>query len=258
MNLRRRILEYLKGRGDSRLGDGYNYIFQGLQQQSHQRLNAQEVMAALWQLLSEGLVYLDYTQPAPSNWAWVLTERGLRAARSTEYEPNDPQEYLRTLKERIPQLDELVLLYAEEALGAYNSRCYLASSVMLGVASERAFQLLAEAFASWLPGSEAKRFRETFDNPRTQYVVKFAEFRKRIEPHKGDLPPEFADSMALTLDSVLDLLRITRNEAGHPTGRLIDEGEAYINLQMFGRYLEKLYGLIGALTSGPHPHGTGM
>jgi hypothetical protein len=49
--------------------------------------------------------------------------------------------------------------------------------------------------------------------------------------------------MALTLDSVLDLLRITRNEAGHPTGRRVDSNEAYINLQMFGRYLTKLYDL---------------
>jgi hypothetical protein len=49
--------------------------------------------------------------------------------------------------------------------------------------------------------------------------------------------------MALTLDSVLDLLRINRNEAGHPTGRKVDRDEAYINLQMFARYLQKLYAL---------------
>lgn len=49
--------------------------------------------------------------------------------------------------------------------------------------------------------------------------------------------------MSLTLDSVLDLLRITRNEAGHPTGRVVDRDEAFINLQMFARYLKKLYQL---------------
>lgn len=46
--------------------------------------------------------------------------------------------------------------------------------------------------------------------------------------------------MSLSLDSVLDLLRVARNDAGHPTGRFIDRGEAYINLQMFARYLDTL------------------
>lgn len=47
--------------------------------------------------------------------------------------------------------------------------------------------------------------------------------------------------MALTFDAVLDLLRIYRNDSGHPTGKHIDHDTAFINLQMFARYLEKLY-----------------
>jgi len=47
--------------------------------------------------------------------------------------------------------------------------------------------------------------------------------------------------MALTFDSILDLLRIYRNDAGHPTGKQISRDDAFINLQMFVRYLQKLY-----------------
>ena len=243
MNLRRIILEYLASNGDSRFGRGRSYLFDGLQRQSDGRLNPLNVMEVLWELLSQGFVFVDYSQPAPDNWAWMLSDRGRRVVSSTGYEPDDPEQYLQGLKASIPEIDDLVLLYAREALGAYGSRCYLASSVMLGVASERAFQLLGESFASWLPPSEAQRFKETFESPRTNYVAKFAEFRKRVEPKKGNLPPDFAENMALTLDSVVDLLRVNRNEAGHPTGRLVDERDAYINLQMFARYLEKLYAL---------------
>ena len=49
--------------------------------------------------------------------------------------------------------------------------------------------------------------------------------------------------MALTLDSVLDLLRIYRNQAGHPTGKHVSRDDAFITLQMFARYLQKLYTL---------------
>ncbi|MGO8683651.1 MAG: hypothetical protein ACLQUT_03590, partial [Thermoleophilia bacterium] len=140
-------------------------------------------------------------------------------------------------------LDDLVQLYVTESLEAYNASCYLASSVMIGVASERAFQLLGEAFAAWLPETESNKFRSVFDHPSRTYSSKFFEFRKRLEPRKPSLPTEFSDNMALTLDSVLDLLRVTRNEAGHPTGRRVKRDDAYMNLHMFARYLEKMFEL---------------
>jgi hypothetical protein len=80
--------------------------------------------------------------------------------------------------------------------------------------------------------------------------VKFSEFRKRIEPKKPDLPNEFSDSMALDLDAVADLLRVSRNDAGHPTGHRIDEASAYINLQLFARYIEKMMKLRRWLQNG--------
>jgi hypothetical protein len=244
-SLRRVILEYLSHVGaDHRWGRGRDYLFGHIKQQMGGELTPQQLMEALWLLASEGLVYVDYTQDAPTNWRWALTERGSRLAASTdEYEPDDPEGYLKSLRANVSDLDELVLLYAQEALAAYQAGCYLASSVMLGVASERTFQLLGEACAPWLPELEERKFREVFDSARRNYVDKFVEFRRRIEPKKGDLPAEFSDNMELTLNSVLDLLRIARNEAGHPTGRRFDRDEAYINLQVFARYLRKLYSL---------------
>lgn len=195
------------------------------------------------QLLADGLVFVDCLQAASGTWLWAVTDRGRQVVESGDYEPDDPEGYLRRLRERIHNLDDLVALYAKEGLRAYRASCYLASAVMLGVASERAFQLLGDAFAAWLPETEAAKFRSTFDNPKRHYQTKFVEFRKRVESHKQELPPGFSDSMALSLDSVLDLLRINRNEAGHPTGRRIDRDDAYINLQMFACYVEKMFGL---------------
>ena len=113
---------------------------------------------------------------------------------------------------------------------------------MLGVASEAAFLDMAYASVNWLQAS-GQRLKAVLDNPREPYVKKFEEFRKRIDPRKSELPPELADGMSLTFDSVLDLLRTSRNEAGHPTGKSILREDQYISLQMFGRYLQKLYAL---------------
>lgn len=214
-------------------------------QQQFPQLRERELVAELWDCLTDRLVYLAAdSRNSFGNWDWLLTHRGLRLASSTtDYEPDDADSYLKALDNQVPDLDSLIKIYVREALGSYSAECYLASAVMLGVASERAFQLLGEAFADWLPGEESARFRDVFNKPRQTYISKFLEFRRRIEPARGRLPDEFSDNMSLMLDSVLDLLRITRNEAGHPTGRRVDSDEAYIHLQMFGRYLKKLYAL---------------
>jgi hypothetical protein len=199
----------------------------------------------LWSLLSQRFVFLNVdSRNTLGNWDWVPTKVGCNIVSSNDdFDPNDEEKYLKSLRTQISDLDDRIYVYASEAVRAYSASCFLASSVMLGVASERAFQLLGEAFASWLSGDDASRFREVFEKPRQNYISKFSEFRKRIEPHKSLLPVEFSDNMALTFDSVLDLLRINRNEIGHPTGRKIDSDEAYTNLQLFARYLKKLHGL---------------
>lgn len=91
-------------------------------------------------------------------------------------------------------------------------------------------------------GKTKSNFEQVLDG-KANYVAKFAEFRKRIEPIKATLPDEYAAGMALMLDSVVDLLRVNRNEAGHPTGRKVDRNDCFTNLQMAARYLKKLHGL---------------
>jgi len=81
------------------------------------------------------------------------------------------------------------------------------------------------------------------ENPRASQFSRFEELRKLLEPMRPELPEDLGDS--LTLDAVADLLRITRNEAGHPTGRHVDEDTAYTHLQMAARYMQKMATLDG-------------
>jgi hypothetical protein len=111
---------------------------------------------------------------------------------------------------------------------------------MLGVASEAAFMEMATSSVTWLQ-TAGQTLQKVLDNPRQPYVKKFEEFRKRMEPRKADLPEELADGMSLTFDAVLDLLRIRRNASGHPTGKPMLREDQYVSLQMFSRYLQRLY-----------------
>jgi hypothetical protein len=131
-------------------------------------------MSVCWQLLADGLLFIDYTQGAPENWTWRLTERGHRAARADrDYEPDDQVSYMGLLGQRIASLDGVVRTYANEAVNAYAPRCYLASSVMLGVASERAFLMLAEAFADTLEKTEAANLKTILEGSKQKITGKF-------------------------------------------------------------------------------------
>lgn len=131
-------------------------------------------------------------------------------------------------------------MYVTEALRSFNARCYLASSVMLGVAAEQVFGRLAKAFVGCAPRRTGK-LPKLLDTPLATYHQRFNEFRKRLEPLRSSLPDGLADS--ITLDAVADFLRVTRNAAGHPSGQRIDEDTAHTHLHMAGVLLAKMVDL---------------
>jgi hypothetical protein len=51
---------------------------------------------------------------------------------------------------------------------------------MLGVASEAALLLLADAFAVAIGGTEGSKLAEILASPRLGIATKYAEFRKRL------------------------------------------------------------------------------
>lgn len=233
---------------DSRLGRGQWYLSQTLKDECNKSYNISaslhEIMASFWALVGQGLAYIDFSQSAVENWTLHLTKSGIAAASDEEGNPDNAEQYLSRLKSSVPKVSETVTGYAREAIMSYNNRCYLASAVMLGVSSEAAFQEMAISFCNWLPnGKERDRFSLLISNSKQNYISKFGEFRKRIDKYKPDLPSDIRDGMSLSFDSILDLLRIFRNEAGHPTGKKYTRDDAFINLQMFLRYLQKMYDL---------------
>jgi hypothetical protein len=236
VDLRARLLKHLvTPQADTRFGE--SYLVGTIAGQAGCRPH--EVWEALWSLVGDGLVYLDSAgqHSGTDNWLWRASSIGIQVAAGGPWEPRDPSGYLRRLRKHMPEIDAVAVRYVEEALRAFNARCYLATSVMLGVAAERVFDLLANSVVDGL-GDRARKLREALENPRTAQFARFTELRKVLEPMRSELPDGLADR--LTLDAVGDLLRVTRNEAGHPTGTEIDEDTANAHLQIAAGYLQKM------------------
>ncbi len=93
----------------------------------------------------------------------------------------------------------------------------------------------AEAVAGWLPASGSHRVPPHGRQTHGAVQRQISELRKRLEPTKDQLPADLADSVALRLNAIAELLGVRRNEAGHPTGGPIDHHAASINLQLCAR-----------------------
>lgn len=245
MDVRGHVLRHLATPGaEHRFGRAYMpaVVSAGLRCRQH------EVWEAAWGLVADGLVYLDTDGQGSGtdNWRWKLSAAGVRVVEGGPWEPRDPDGYLRRLRRQVPELDPLAVRYVEEALRAFNARCYLATSVMLGVASEQVFNQLAAAFVK-ASGDSAAKLEKLIHDPGKTYFTRFQELRKRLDPIRDSLPDGLGD--VLTLDAVGDLLRVTRNAAGHPSGQSIDEDTARTHLHMAALYLGKMTALQGYFAS---------
>ena len=65
-----------------------------------------------------------------------------------------------------------------------------------------------------------------------------------LEPLAKSLPADLGDDLHTILDRVFDLIRSTRNDAGHPTGKVIERESMRANFYLFPSYCRRVYALM--------------
>lgn len=216
---------------------------------SNEEVDENDLYSATWALISRGLAYFDMSQDV-TLWQLNLTEKGNAVAEDTEPNPDDPAGYMERLLDAVPTTTAAVQMYLREALHAYVESCFLSSAVMLGVAAEAAMLELADSYVKWA-GKPADKFKETLENPRVFYVHKLAEFQKKLAADKSTFPEDIRDSLDLEISAVLQLIRLTRNEAGHPNEKRVPKDACYSHLVIYAQAHKKIHALAQFFLSRP-------
>ncbi len=73
---------------------------------------------------------------------------------------------------------------------------------------------------------------------------KYEALWKRLETIASRSTNHLGDDLHTILDRVFDLIRTTRNEAGHPTGEKIEKETVHANFLLFPGYCKRVYRLI--------------
>lgn len=198
----------------------------------------------LWELLTQRVIAPGYDSANLTLPSFHVTGHGRECLASGKYLPHDPDGYLIRLRSSIGTgLDAVVITYVAESLGTFLVGHYFASTVMLGVASERCVDILLSQYAAAIsdPGKQ-QRFRKKVE--RAGRGVKKRFDCLRTELMALTLPPDLSDALDISLSSVFTLIRRSRNDAGHPTGRVITADEAHGNLLLFPQYCQRVHELV--------------
>lgn len=204
------------------------------------RVDSELFLEVFWGLFREGVITLGLNDSNREFPFFRATEAGKAiASGSSPYFFHDVSTYRQVLLTEVPDLHDVTLLYLQEAMQAFRAGCLLSATVMLGVAAEHTFMLVLE-------GAESKDpWATRFQNVRAQRSIlpRINKFKNVLDQHVGDLPGDLREDLDTHFAGILAVIRTFRNDAGHPTGKVIDREQVFVLLHLFVPYCRKMYGL---------------
>jgi len=204
----------------------------------------------IWDLITEGIVRPglgvgdSYDNGLPF---YHVSEHGKSFLATQPPQPYDPDGYLARVK-AIGNIDDVIFAYLEESLKAFRIHCLLSSVITLGCASEKAILLLIDACQNALSNpTDQADFIKKIDT--ISIKRKHDEFQNILKTKIiSALPYDIKENLDNYLTGLFSIIRTHRNDAGHPSGKIIQREHLYSYLVVFPAYLEKVYTLINWLS----------
>ncbi len=202
--------------------------------------DAELFLEVFWDLFRQGIITLGCNDSNRQFPFFRVSSFGRRILDGHQaYFFHDVSSYTKLLTEAVPNLDNVTLLYVQEAMQAFKAGCLLSSSVMLGVAAEHTFLLLIETIEK--NATESAKFAAV-SKERT-ILQKLNKFKNILDQQLKSLPSDIKEDLDTHFAGIMSIIRNFRNQSGHPSGHLIDREQAYILLQLFVPYCKKMYQL---------------
>jgi hypothetical protein len=205
--------------------------------------DAELVRDVFWDLFRQGFITLGLNDPNP-NWPFFrLSHFGQQALLTqSPYRFHDTTSFLTLVKGEVPDISAEAIVYLDESVAAFYADCLLAACVMLGVAAEAEFLRLVEAACA---GPHGNSFASAQKPPFIR--TKIEKFQAALKPLMGQMPRAAVEDLDTNLGMIQSVLRIARNEAGHPMGATPQREQVYVFLQLFTPYARQLMRLRQAL-----------
>lgn len=225
------------------VSDGRGYLERGEYALIHENI---------WSFIIQGILVPGSDDNNP-NWPFLrLTAYGQHCIEAHQILPYDPDGYLRDFDRAVPSADPIVREYLTEALQCFLRDLNRACAVMLGAASEKAVLLLIDSYAGSI-ADLTKRDQIKIQIAKAASIFrKYEIFERGFTNVRQHIPKPLTENVDSLLRGVFDLIRNSRNEAGHPTsGILVSRDANYSHLRLFIPYYQRIYDLIAWFVANP-------
>lgn len=193
-----------------------------------------------WDLFRQGIITLGLNDSNREFPFFRITQLGQKLTdRESNYLFHDISFYERAIRAELPSIDDVTMLYLKEAMQTFRAGCILSSTVMLGVATEHTFMLLLDAIGQ--NAAHHSTYASVFKE-RT-LLQKVNKFKNILDQNLTGMSSDIKEDLDTHFAGILSIIRTFRNQAGHPTGKVMDREQIFVLLQLFIPYCRKLYQL---------------
>ena len=231
------VAEVLQRRGQLQQ---QQHVFIGGGNPSLSNADREIFLEVFWGLFREGVTTLgmnDSNRQFPFFRVSAFGQRIL--ANQDTYFFHDVSSYEAMIRKEVREVDPVTLVYLKEAMQAFRAGAILASSVMLGVATEHTFLLMLEiAVANTTWGTKFNKA-----NNERMILTKVTKFKDVLDGNLTALTPQIREDLDTHFAGILSIVRNFRNQSGHPSGHIISREQCYVLLQLFVPYAKKMYQL---------------
>jgi hypothetical protein len=260
------VRESLRGRGNFNFDDYMNGLWAVLERanvksieklpihQTHsgRQYNFDNAHPDLQMAATEAFYYLEQNRftlrPAPnSNMAfmshgrYVITARGQEWANGVDPLPEDYNGYMKQFDATV---DPVVRQYVSEALNTYIRGTFFASAVMIGAASEKTVYMVADALVPTLQdAAKQQTLKKRLSDRKLDPLFTFIE-RVVIDGHTQKvIPYEVMEGTTRHLMSLIDYIKVQRNDAVHPMTFQVSADSVRFSLNAFPLAFKKVEAL---------------
>lgn len=205
----------------------------------------------LQEFVNNNLLFIGHGDDQGFPW-FTLTAYGVECINKGELLPFDPNGYLVGLQSRVPGLDTVTMTYLREAIFTFNREFYLSASVALGVAAEALTLRMIDGYIAALADPQRRTNAEKRYEGK-QLRAQYGQFKQDFASLRPTLPPELYGDFETHLDGIFQLIRMTRNDSGHPSGTIPERAVVMANLQAFPYFAKRVLAIEKYFESNPIP-----
>ena len=214
----------------------------------HENSETDLALLDLWHdLFRTGLISWGTSTSNPDPPFFHLTERGRKTLEHLSRDPANPAGYLAHIAKQA-KLNAVAESYLKESLITYNSNCFKATAVLVGCAAESLVLELRDTLKSKL-NSLNRNLPIGLKDWKVKKVLDA--IKNDLNAQKKNMSTELAESFDAYWSAFAHQIRVTRNDAGHPTSiEPVTPESVHASLLLFPELMKLTYALISWIPKG--------